>query len=220
MGFAQERRHHCHHQQQQQPGDVDGQRRGQGGKRDRVLDRREQQGEEADPAHRLAPSPLELVVDLGVLELLQVEGGRVTHELDARLVGEEIAEQALEQGRDAGQPLAHHGDDELQREQLAQPGPVDGAGAAPRRHADRAHDLVDDELPDPEHRQRHQGPAHPQGQNARDVAALGAPHEPQQPRHVAQRLQAGAPAGPGLFGLPAPAVGPYNRMLKRQCHAV
>ena len=40
----------------------------------------------------------------------------------------------------------------------------DGAGAAAGCHADRAHDLVDDELPDPEHRQRHQGPGHPQRQ--------------------------------------------------------
>jgi hypothetical protein len=63
-----------------------------------VLHRGEQQGEEADPAHRLPPGALQLVVQLGVLELLEVEVGRVAHQLDAGLVGEQVAEQALEQG--------------------------------------------------------------------------------------------------------------------------
>ena len=137
MGLAQERGEHRDHQQHQQPGDVHRERRGEGDEGDDLLHRREQEREQPDAADRLPPRPLELVVQLGVLELLQVERRRVAHQLDARLVGEEIAEQALEQRRDARQSLAHEGDGELDGQQLDQADPVD-ARPAPCR-ADRMH---------------------------------------------------------------------------------
>ena len=183
-----------------------------------VLHRREQQREQPDPAHRLPAGPLQLVVELGVLELLQVERRRVAHELDAGLVGEEIAEQALEQRGEARQALAHQRDGELEREQLAQPGPVDARHAPARRQPDRAHHLVHDQLADPQHRERNERARHPERQDARDVPRLGAPHQPQQPRHVTERLEARAPARTGRRGLPAPAVGPYYRVPEWQCH--
>ena len=125
VGFAEKRRQHRDDQQEQQPGDVDRQRHAQRHERDQVLDRRQQQGEQPDATHRLPAGPLQLVVDLRVLELLQVERGRVAHELDAGAVGEEIAQQALEQRGEPAQPLAHQRDAQLEREQLGEPRPGD-----------------------------------------------------------------------------------------------
>ena len=113
MGLAQQRGEHRHHQQHQQPGDVHRQRGGERDQGDQILQRRQQHGEQPDPSHRLPPGPLQLVVDLGVLELLQVERRRVLHQLDAGPVGEQVAQQALEQGGDPAQPLAHQRDGQL-----------------------------------------------------------------------------------------------------------
>ena len=217
MGLAQQRGQHRDHQQHQQPGDVDRERRRQGDQRDRVLHRGEQQGEEPDPAHRLPPGALQLVVDLRVLELLQVERRGVPHQLDAGAVGEEIAQQALEQRREPGQPLAHQRDRELERQQLAEPRPVHRAAAA--RHADRAHHLVHDQLADPEHRERHERARDPQHQDAGDVARLACATPAASSRGTCRSAcEPLAPAGLGLGGLPAPAVGPYYRMLEWQRH--
>ena len=123
VGLAQERGEHRDDQQDQEPGDVHRERRGQRHQGDEILQRREEHGEEPDAAHRLPAGPLQLVVDLGVLELLQVEGGRVLHQLDAGAVGEQVAQQALQQGGDAAQPLAHQRDGQLDAQQHAEPGP-------------------------------------------------------------------------------------------------
>ncbi len=117
MGLAQERRQHRDHQQQQQPGYVDRERRGQGDQGDQVLQRRQQHRKQADAADRLPPGPLQLVVDLRVLELLQVEIGGVLHELHAGPVGEQVSQEALEQGRYSAQSFAHQGDAELDADQ-------------------------------------------------------------------------------------------------------
>ena len=73
----------------------------------------EQQGEQPDASDRLPAGALQLVVDLGVLELLQIERGRVSHELHAGAIGEEVAQQALEQRGDPRQPLTDQGDGQL-----------------------------------------------------------------------------------------------------------
>ena len=127
--LAQEGRQHGHDQQDQQPGDVHRQRHRQGDERDQVLQRGEQEGEEPDAVHRLPAGPLQPVVDLRVLELLQVECSGVAHELDAGPVGEEIAEQALQQGREPAESLAHQRDAQLQGEQLGEPDPRRGPPA-------------------------------------------------------------------------------------------
>ncbi len=88
------------------------------------------QREQSDPSDRLTPRPLELVVHLGVLELLEVEHRRMTHQLDAGAVGEEIAEEALEQRRDPGQSLTGQGNRHFDREQLDESRPVDGRAGA------------------------------------------------------------------------------------------
>ena len=113
MGLAEERRENCQREEQQQPGDVDRDRNGQRDERDQVLEAGEYAGEEPDPPHRLPAGPLQLVVDLGVLELLEIERGRVLHQLNAGAVGEQVAQQTLQQGRGTGQDFADDCDAEL-----------------------------------------------------------------------------------------------------------
>ncbi len=217
VGLAQQRGEHRDREQREQPGHVDRERHRQRGQRDQVLHRGQQQGEEPDPAHRLAPRPLELVVDLRVLELLEVERRGVAHQLDAGAVGEEIAQQALEQRRHAAEAFAHERDAELQGEQLAEPHP--GDGAAGTDHRDRLDHLVHDQLADPEHRERHQRPGQPQQQDADDVPGLGLPHHPQQTRQMAQRLEALPPGDVDVFRpAAAGAVGADDGVLQREGH--
>ena len=110
MRFAEKRGHHRHGEQQQQPRLGQQQHAGERDQRDEVLCRPQQQREQADAADGLAAGALEMIVDLGVLELGDIERGGVPHEAHAQPVGEQIAEQALEQGREPRQSLAHHGD--------------------------------------------------------------------------------------------------------------
>ena len=175
-----------------------------------VLQRGQQQGEQADPPHGLPPGPLQLVVQLGVLELLEVERGRVPHELDAGPVGEQVAQQALEQRGDAAQPFADEGDARARAPAARQTAPIHRA--ARLRRADRLHHLVDDELPDPEHRQRHQRPGDPQQQDPGDVARLGPPHQPEQRGTCLSAWTRTRHPGSGARGLPTPRVGPYYRV--------
>ncbi len=148
MGLAEQRGEYGHHEQHQQPGHVGREGGAERDQRDRVLDRGQQQSKQPDAPDRLPPRALELIVEIGILELLEVEGGRVAHELHAGAVGEEIAEQALEQRRNPREALAHQCDDELDHEQLHQPLPIDGTTRT--RHAHRMDHLIDDQLADPE----------------------------------------------------------------------
>ena len=93
-----------------------------------------------------------MVVGLRVLVLREVERRRVLHQPHADPVGEQIAEQALEEGREAGEPLASDRDAELQRHEPAQVPPLDHATRLPYPH--RGDDPIDDQLTDPEDGQR------------------------------------------------------------------
>ncbi len=97
MCFAEERRQHGDREEEQQPGQLNQQHAGQRNQRDEVLRCPEQQREQPDSAGRLATRALQVVVDLGVLELRQVERRGMLHQPDAEPVREEVAEQTLEQ---------------------------------------------------------------------------------------------------------------------------
>ncbi len=217
VGLAQQRGEHRDHEEHQQPGDVDRDRDAERRQGDQVLQRRQQHGEEPDPPHRLPPGPLQLVVDLRVLELLQVERRGVLHQLDAGPVGEEVAQETLQQGGDPAQPLAHHRDRQLDPDQHGQPLPGHRPAAAVQ--GDGVDHLVHDELADPEHAQRHRRAGHPEQQDPDDVARLGLPHHPEQLGQVAQGLEPLAPGDGGGNRATAAPVAADHRVLKRKSHA-
>ena len=54
---------------------------------------------------RALPRALEVIVELRVLELMQIERGRVLHDADADAIREQVAEQSLDEGRRAREQL-------------------------------------------------------------------------------------------------------------------
>src|ERR1041385_7556005 len=91
-----------------------------------------------------------MIVHFRVLELCEIQRGGVAHEAHALLVREQIAEQALNEGRQPGQSFSDHRDGELDAHESRQVSPVWYAAAPYRRGA--RDDRIDDELADPQHR--------------------------------------------------------------------
>src|SRR6185437_11873925 len=90
----------------------------EGGKRQRVLRHGEELREEPDAARGLAARAFELIVEGRVLELLQVERGGVFHEQHARTIGEEVAEETLDERADAREHFTGDDDEDLHRDEL------------------------------------------------------------------------------------------------------
>ena len=93
-----------------------------------------------------------MIVDLGVFELGEIECGGVSHETHTETVREQIAEQTLEQRGEPRQPFAYDGDAQLQADQYREMPPIGQAARTDGRHA--RDDGVDDELADPQNRDR------------------------------------------------------------------
>src|SRR6185295_19666532 len=126
-----------------------------------------------DSADRLSPGPLQMIVELRILELRQIQLCRVLHQLDAHRVGEEIAEQAFDQGRGAGENFAGQYDQQLQRE--VAPDLVEISLPVPRcNHG------VEYQLADPEGRDGNDRPDHAQDDDGCCVPAVRTPNEPEQ----------------------------------------
>ena len=133
----------------------------------------------------LAARALEPVLQLAVLEVLEVERGRVLHQADAGGVGEALGEQRVEQRDDAAEHVGEHGQrrarapsSQARRSSEAAGQPV--AQASPARAGGRARrdDLVDDQLADVERGHRQQR-AHQAQQRGRPTvsAAAGLPDQ-------------------------------------------
>ncbi len=210
MGLAEQRGNDGDHQQDEKPWDIERERRAEGDERDGILYSRQQEGEQSDTADGLTPGSLELVVEVGILELLEIERRGVAHEVDARAIGKEITQEALEQRRAPGQPFPGQCDRELDTEQLSEPHPVHGRPRAGESNG--VHDLVHDQLADPQHRERNERARDPQEQDGDHIPRLAVPYQPQQSRHVPHRFQSFAPSGPWLGRLSAGGVGSYYRV--------
>ena len=193
--LAEKRRQHRHDEEEQQPRELDEQHAREGGERDEVLSGRQEQRDQPQPPHRLAARALQMIVRLGVLVLRQVERRRVLHQPHADPVREQVSEQALEQRRQPGEPLSCHGDAELQYDQPAQIPPVHRLACRLRPHA--GDDPVDDQLPDPQHRERHERPHRAQRQDGDGVSPVGLVDQLQEWWDVLQGLEPLAP-GRGL----------------------
>src|SRR5437868_8481050 len=92
MGLAQKARNDGQGEQKQQPRIVGDQGTGECDQRQRILGHRKQQAEKRNPTHGLSPGALEMIVELGILELGEIELRSVLHQLDAHRVGKEIAQ--------------------------------------------------------------------------------------------------------------------------------
>ena len=96
-----ERRQYGKHEHQQEPaveGDERGKERNQG---QTALPDAEQYCQQPDPPDGLPAGSLQRIVELRVLEVLQIQGGRVLHDPHRQTIAEQIAEKALEKIRRA-----------------------------------------------------------------------------------------------------------------------
>ena len=115
--LAEERGHERQHQQRDQPRRVDQQAGGEARDGHHVLGLAEDLAHQRGAAHGLAPRAVQAVLQLAVLEVLEVEGGRVLHEADAGGVGEPLGEQRVQERDDAAEHVGEHGQRQLDAEQ-------------------------------------------------------------------------------------------------------
>ena len=101
---------------------------------------------------------------------------------------------------------------------MSRPSRDQGIGSAAVVQVDRLDHSVHDELPDPEHRQRHRRAGDPEQQNPDHVAGLGLPHHPEQLGQVPERLEPLPPADVRRGCVPASAVSSYHRVLEGERH--
>src|SRR5204862_549710 len=108
------------------------------------------------------------------------------HETYADAVRKQVAEQALDERREAGHPLAADGDAELEPHEAPERPPVhDASGRAPLHGGDHP---VDDQLADPQDGQRDERPDDPERQDRHGVPAVRLVDELEQGRDVLEGL--------------------------------
>ena len=127
-----------------------------------------------------------MIVEFGVLELREVECGRVLHQSNAHAVREQVAEQAFDELRRAAKRVAADGDRELDSDEQRQIPPVGSIRPRPN-------DFVDDQLSDPERRDGDEGAHDPQHGGGEGKPAIGLPDEGEQRRDIAHRGEALTP---------------------------
>ena len=215
--LAEEGGHERQDEQRDQPRRVGDQRGGEARDRHHVLGLAEELAHQGDPAHGLAPRAVEAVLELAVLEIFEVEGGRVLHETDARGVGEPLGEQRVHERDDAAEHVGHDGQRQLEGEQGEEV--VDAAAGQPLADVvlraaggGQAHHLVDDQLADVERGHGKERACQPAREVGGGQAATRLPDQLQERREVAQRAEPLAKrAGRGRRGVVAAAASAHPR---------
>jgi hypothetical protein len=146
-----------------------------------VLRQAEAAHHERERPHRgLAARPCQLVVELGVLEMLQLQRQRLLQDHDVDALAQLGAQQRLAQVQ-AALGRSHDGDQgALQDDELDHPRGVPAAGA------DGCHDRVHDHRPDPGDAGRHHAGDDRQRAEAEGQVPVGAPDQFQRPPAVAK----------------------------------
>ena len=115
--LAEERRDQRQQQQHDEPRRVDQQAGGEARDGHHVLRLVEELAHQRHAPAGLAARALELVLQLAVLEILEVERGRMLHQPQARRVADPLREQRVDQRHDAPSRSDSDGQPELDREQ-------------------------------------------------------------------------------------------------------
>jgi hypothetical protein len=198
--FADEGGHQRDRQQRDQPGRVHQQAGREADHRDHVLRLAEQLAHQVHPAHGLAPGAVQLVLQIGVLEVLQIQRGRVFHQADAGGIGEQLGEHRV---GIAHQPAEQVGGDrqpelgQQQPQQMVELASLPGALQRVEAHAgaDQAHRLVDDQLAHVQGDDGQQRAHQAQAEAGEGERATRRPDLAQERRQVLQRAEAFFQAG-------------------------
>ena len=119
--LAHERRHEGQEQEGDEPGRVDEKPHPEAADGHQVLGLAEELAHQGGAAHGLPARPIQPVLQLAVLEVLEVQRGGVLHEAHAGGVRELLREKGIDEGDDPPQDVGEHRQAELEGEQ-ASPG--------------------------------------------------------------------------------------------------
>ncbi len=222
--LADERRQQRHRQQHDQPWCVDQQACGEADHRDDVLHLAEQLAHQVHAPHRLATRAVELVLQVRVLEILQVERGRVLHQTHAGRVGEQFGQQRIAVTDQSAQQVRRDRQHELHGKQPQQVVelsvlPCCGDRFVRDARADQAHGFVDDQLADIQRGDRQERADEPQSQCRQRQRRTGRPDLFQERRQVAQRVEAVAQTGlSGGAGRSRVMGGSHRRIVPVRCN--
>ena len=163
MGLSNESRHQCDQQQHDEPGGVNNERGSKAHHSHNVLRLTEQLRHQRHPPAGLAAGALELILEIGVLKILQVESRSVLHQTDTRGVGHPLGKQTVDERDDAPENVGQNGHRKFGQEQNAQP--VQQTAAQPLleclgliRCLHQQHNVIDNQLADVEGYDRKQRP--------------------------------------------------------------
>ena len=149
-------------------------------------------GEHAQAGGGLAAGALEFVVEDGIFEAGEVEGGGVAHKANADVVCKTVAEEAFGESGGAHEEVAGDGEGEFSGDQ----GPEAVRNAGFRRCG---HDYeVDDEFGDPEHPQWHQSPDQAADEGGEGEERAGFPDHAEERREISECLETIAPGSWGV----------------------
>ena len=115
MQLADECRHDGNDQQHDQPRRIDHQADGEAQDGHDILRLAEQLRQQRTAAGDLAPRAVEAILQVGVLEVLQVERGGVLHEANAGRVRIHLRQQRIDQRDDAAEDVRGDGERKFQR---------------------------------------------------------------------------------------------------------
>ena len=199
MRLADEGRNQRHGQQQHQPRRIHQQPDREADHGDAVLHLAEQLAHQAHAAHGLAARAVELVLQVGILEVLEVERRGMFHQPDAGGVGEQFRQQPVAVADHPAEQVGADRQRELQREQAGQRGQLAaGPGGAEAVEGDagagQPHGFIDDQLADVQRRDGQERADDPQAERGQRQRRAGRPDLPEERRQVAQRVEAVAQA--------------------------
>lgn len=156
--------------QEQEPGIVDEQRNAERCEREPILPHPQDLGEQAYSVGCLSSCPFKFVIEARVFKLGKIKRGGMFHQQDAGAIGDEIAEKALDQRRSSGEKLPRDDDANLERYELPQSSWVGGRSS----HCDNS---VNNELADPEGRDRCDRTNEPQPDGCAKEPGVGLPNQ-------------------------------------------
>ena len=221
MRLAEEGRHQRRDQKQDEPRVVEQEPARKRGHGDRILHQREDLARQRHAPARLPPRPLEPILKPRILERGQIEAGRVVHQPHRGGHGEPFRQERVGEAAEPSEKIRQDGEQELRSEQQDERARAFGSDPAERarggqRASREAHHLVDDELAEPERRDRDQRPGESQDEAQDQKAGARLPDHAEEGRDIAQGRPTGAKSGQvgGGIGSHRRTFGPFAAEVK------
>ena len=197
MRLTHEGGHQRHEQKQNQPRVIDQQAGSKGGDRHHILALGEQLPHQRHPATGLPARAFQLVLKIGVLKIFKVQGRGMFHQPDRGSHGQLVGQQRIQEANHPTQNIRQDrqpefgGDIERQSPQMPGLPPAQRGGRVVGQSRQVDH-IVDDQLADPQSRDRKHRPRQAQHDRGHGQQRARIPDQPEKRRYVAQGRKARA----------------------------